>query len=374
MKIQSKDIMAILPMAAVIFLSACHSGKDKTTESEGTPEVTVATPQTDSIVLRQSYPGFLISDRDAVVVARVSGTVTAKHYTDGEIVQEGQPLFSIESTTYQAQLDEAKSKLESATANNEYCSKHYEALTKALQSDAVSKMDVEQAESALRQSEADIRSARAAVTTASTMLSYCTIRAPFRGHVAAPSVVVGDYVNGEASPVKVTTVYDDRVLLVSFSVEDSRYLQIMDTRGAQTVDYKHVPVIFGDTIAGKYTGEMDYVAPTVDKNTGTIGLRIVLDNDKDELRNGMYCTVNLPYAVEPHAMLIKDAAISTDQLGKYVYVVNDSNKVVYTPVQVGDLYQDSLRVITSGLKDTDRYVTEALLKVRDGMTVKPISH
>lgn len=373
MKISANALTALLPLAAIITLGSCHSGKDKTSDGNQAPAVSVATPMIDSIVLHQSYPGFLISDRDAVVVARVNGYVTAKHYTDGQIVEQGAPLFTIESTTYQAQLSEAQSRLESATANNEYCAKQYEAMKKALESDAVSKMDVIQAESNLRQSEADIRNAKAAVTTASTMLGYCTIRAPFRGHVAAPSVVVGDYVGGEGSPVKMTTVYDDRVLLVSFSVEDSRYLQIMDTRAGKKVDYDHVPVIFGDTIAGTYTGEMDYVAPTVDRNTGTIGLRVVLDNSKDELRNGMYATVNLPYAIEPKAMLIKDAAISTDQLGKYVYVVNDSDKVVYTPIKTGELYQDSLRMVTSGLGPKDRYVTTALLKVTDGMTVKPVS-
>ena len=72
------------------------------------------------------------------------------------------------------------------------------------------------------------------------------------------------------------------------------------------------------------------------------------------------------------AILIKDAAISTDQLGKYVYVVNDSNKVVYTPIKVGELYQDTLRIVSEGLSPADRYVTKAMLKVRDGMEVKPV--
>ena len=70
-------------------------------------------------------------------------------------------------------------------------------------------------------------------------------------------------------------------------------------------------------------------------------------------------------------MLIKDAAIGTDQLGKYVYVVNDSDKVVYTPITVGDVYRDSMRIVNSGLSPDSRYVTRALLKVRDGMKVKP---
>ena len=131
-----------------------------------------------------------------------------------------------------------------------------------------------------------------------------------------------------------------------------------------------MPVLFGDSILGNYTGELDYASPDVQKGTGTVTLRLLVDNPDGTLKSGMYANVDLPYAVKTDAMLIKEAAIGTDQLGKYVYVVNDSNKVVYTPVETGDLYHDTLRIVNSGLKPTDRYVTQALLKVRDGMTVK----
>ena len=85
----------------------------------------------------------------------------------------------------------------------------------------------------------------------------------------------------------------------------------------------------------------------------------------------MYVKVNLPYGRIPDAVLVQDAALGTDQLGKYLYMVNDSDKVVYTPVTVGPLYHDSLRVIEKGISPNDRYVTKGLLKVRDGKTVKP---
>lgn len=110
----------------------------------------------------------------------------------------------------------------------------------------------------------------------------------------------------------------------------------------------------------------------VNKATGTVSLRVAIPNPKGELKSGMYATVWLPTGVNPKAVLVRDASIGTDQLGKYLYVVNDSDKVVYTPVEVGELYQDSLRIISSGLKPTDRYVSRALLKVRDGMTVRPV--
>jgi multidrug efflux pump subunit AcrA (membrane-fusion protein) len=71
-------------------------------------------------------------------------------------------------------------------------------------------------------------------------------------------------------------------------------------------------------------------------------------------------------------VLVRDAAIGTDQLGKYLYVVNDSNRVEYRPIRTGQLVDDSLRLVTDGLSPRERYVTKALLKVRDGMPITPI--
>jgi multidrug efflux pump subunit AcrA (membrane-fusion protein) len=101
-------------------------------------------------------------------------------------------------------------------------------------------------------------------------------------------------------------------------------------------------------------------------------LQAKVDNPYNELKNGMYTTVSLPYRNEPNAILVKDASIGTDQKGKYLYIVNDSNRVVYMPIEVGDIVNDTLRVIESGVKPGMKYVTKAMLKVRPGMTVKPI--
>ena len=86
----------------------------------------------------------------------------------------------------------------------------------------------------------------------------------------------------------------------------------------------------------------------------------------------MVGTIELPDRIVPDDIMIEDAAIAKDQLGNYVYVVDRRDKVVYTPVQTGELVTPTMRLINSGLKPGDRYVTKALLKVRDGMTVKPV--
>lgn len=363
------SLIAIPAMA--IALTDCHSDKKNGHDHE-IPSVNVAQPQVDSLMLHKSYPAYLTASNYVDIVARVNGYITKQFYDDGAFVKAGQPLFEIESTTYREQVNQAEAQLQTAQANYDYASKQYEAMKKALESEAVSKMDVIQAESAMRESEASIKNAKSALVNARQMLGYCTICAPFAGHVATSKLIEGDYVAGEGSPVVLTTIYDDSKISVNLSIEDSQFLAMKETEAGKMVDYNHIPVVFGDTIANRYTARLSYEAPAVDKTTGTIFLRLSIDNPNRELRSGMYATVMLPYAVDPKAIVIKDASIGTDQLGKYVYVVNDSNKVVYTPIKVGELYQDSLRIVNDGLLPSDRYVTTALLKVRDGMDVKPI--
>ncbi|MDE6381605.1 MAG: efflux transporter periplasmic adaptor subunit, partial [Muribaculaceae bacterium] len=136
--------------------------------------------------------------------------------------------------------------------------------------------------------------------------------------------------------------------------------------------YRNMPLTFQTALPHSYTADLYYVAPSVNTSTGSLELVGNVRNIDNELKDGMYVTVSLPYGTNPKAVIVKDAALSTDQLGKYLYVVNDSDKVVYTPVTVGPLYRDSLRVIEKGIKAGDRYVTEALLTVRNGMKVKPV--
>lgn len=362
----------LIPAASVLVLSTSCSQSDRHSESQQEMTVTVALPELDSLVLHKSYPAYISAINETEIVARVNGYIVAKEFTDGDFVKAGQPLFIIESTSYQDAVNQAEAALQSALAQNEYASKQYDAMKKALESDAVSKMDVNQAESNLRESEAAIKTAKARLQSARTMLSYCTTRAPYDCYVAKPAVDVNDYVAGEASPVPLVKVYDNSRMHVNFSIDNDAFLALKETVAGRDVDLDHIPITFKDSIMPTYYGKLDYEAPSVDKSTGTVTLRILVQNPKNELKSGMYADVALPYAVEPHAIVVRDASLGTDQLGKYLYTVNDSDMVVYTPVKAGELYQDTLRVISSGLRPTDRYVTEALLKVRDGMKVNPV--
>ncbi len=360
-----------LMCAAAGMLTACGGHKGKSAAEE-LPSVQVATVATDSVILHKTYPGYLTAGTTANVVAQVNGRILKKCYTPGTFVKKGTVLFRIDPGVYADEAASAKAALESAISQRNYAQSNYEAIKKAFEVEAVSKMRLLTAESSLEQAEAQVRQAEASLRTANTNLGYCTVTAPISGYVSDATLDEGNYVAGSGSPVTLASVYDNAVMTASFEIEDARYEMMLGQQGGMESSLlRHIPLRFQGKMGRDYFADLVYEAPAVDRNTGTILLKGKVDNSDNELKEGMYVTVDLPYGTDPAAMLVKDASIGTDQLGKYVYLVNDSNRVVYTPIKVGELYQDSLRIVESGLKAGDRYVTKALLTVHNGETVKP---
>lgn len=355
--------------AGALALAGCH-GKQASTADNEAVTVDAAYPVVDSVVLHKTYPAYLTSNKEVELVARVNGFLLSQPYKSGAFVRKGTVLFRIEDNNYRDALRQAQSQLASAKATNAYAAAHYAAVKRALESDAVSAMEVEQAKSALSESEAAIHNAEAAVEQARTNLGYCTVVAPFDGFVSLSNFDDGAYLSGEGAPVALADIYDNSSLNVNFHIPDKSYIEMLRNESkALGVDLEHIPLNFSDSIPHRYTCSLSYMAPEIDKATGTLLVRATVENPHGELRSGMYAELSLPYAADPKAVLVRDASIATDQRGKYVYTVNDSSKIVYTPVEVGELVDDTLRIITSGLGPHDRYVTKALLKVRDGETV-----
>lgn len=353
-------------------LLSCH--KEKKTDEEGMIRpVNVALAFTDSVVLYNTYPGYLSAEFKADVVGLVNARLLTMNYSSGQYVKKGQILFTLDPTLYIDALNRAEATLKSNQSNLEYSKSHYEAVLKALEDNAVSKMEVLQAESDYNQALASVNDSKAALHTAQVNYGYCTVTAPISGYITTNSLSIGNYITGADSPVKLAEIYDNTHLYANFEVEDARYEAM--TAGNHTIEdklYKDVPLKFREKLKNEYKADLTYISPSVDRNTGTLTLQGKITNIDNELKEGMYLTVSLPYGENPKAILVKDAAIATDQLGKYMYVVNDSDIIAKRRIEVGEIYQDSLRIVNKGIQPGEKYITQALLTVRAGEKVKPI--
>ena len=364
-------------MYIFLVLSVLTGGKEKKDAGamKGMPTlaISVAKPIVKDITLTKDYPGYLTTEKTVNLVARVNGTLQSVSYAPGGRVKKGQLLFVIEPTLYNDKVAQAEAELKTAQAQLEYARNNYSRMKEAVKSDAVSQIQVLQSESSVTEGVAAVSNAEAALSTARTNLGYCYVRAPFDGTISKSTVDVGSYVGGSLQPVTLATIYKDDQMYAYFNVADNQWLEMSMNNQQPTKDLpKKIMVQLGKEGTESYPATLDYLSPNVDLNTGTLMVRANFDNPQGVLKSGLYVSITLPYGEADHAILVKEASIGTDQLGKFLYAVNDSDIVHYRHIEIGQLINDTLRQVLGGLSPQERYVTEALMKVRDGMKIKPI--
>lgn len=367
-----KKLMYIFLVFSV--LTGCKEKKDAgAMKGMPTLAISVAKPIVKDITLTKDYPGYLTTEKTVNLVARVNGTLQSVSYAPGGRVKKGQLLFVIEPTLYNDKVAQAEAELKTAQAQLEYARNNYSRMKEAVKSDAVSQIQVLQSESSVTEGVAVVSNAEAALSTARTNLGYCYVRAPFDGTISKSTVDIGSYVGGSLQPVTLATIYKDDQMYAYFNVADNQWLEMSMNNQQPTKDLpKKIMVQLGKEGTESYPATLDYLSPNVDLNTGTLMVRANFDNPQGVLKSGLYVSITLPYGEADHAILVKEASIGTDQLGKFLYAVNDSDIVHYRHIEIGQLINDTLRQVLGGLSPQERYVTEALMKVRDGMKIKPI--
>lgn len=326
------------------------------------------------MVYSYQYPAYLEAIQTVNLVARVSGFLEKINYIPGAPVKAGDLLFVIEPQSYKDQVNAAQAGMKSTEAQLAYAKAQYEKMKEAMPGKAISEIDFIQAESDYHAAIASLQNARAQLNTARTNLNYCYIKAPFDGRVSRNRVDLQNFVSGAIQPVTLATTYKDKLMYAYFNMAYSEFQHLPVIGNPLAAGDTSMPVIITDAsdTTSVWEGRLDYSSPNVDLQTGTVTVRAIADNHKDELLSGMYVKITVPYKKVKNALLIPESSIGTGQAGRYVYLVNKDNHVVRQAVQVGILEPGGLREIISGVTPADRYVTEAMMTVSPGMTVKPV--
>jgi membrane fusion protein, multidrug efflux system len=363
-------------LAATAVLAAC-GGQGGGPAPSGPVEVGVVTIAPRSITLTRELPGRTSAYRVAEVRARVNGIVLKRLFTEGSDVKEGQRLFLIDPSPYEAALDGARAALARAEANQANARLQADRYTDLVQDSSVSRQEHENAMAALKSGEADVAAARAAEQAARINLGYTVVTAPVSGRIGRAAVTEGAYVQAAQATLLATVQQLDPIFvdLTQSAAEVLRLRRDLEAGRLQAAgqNQARVRLVTDDGLEYAQAGALQFADVTVDPGTGTIALRALFPNPRGELLPGLFVRARLEEGVNPQALLVPQVGVTRDQKGLPVaLVVNAERKVerrqLVTDRAVGDAW-----LVTDGLKAGDLVIVEGLQKVRPGVQVNPVA-
>jgi len=362
---------ALVAMPAVLLLTNC--GEQNRYAAPPPPKVTVANPVQQPVTNYLEITGNTAAVNSVDLVARVQGFLQEIHYRDGDFVKQGTVLFTIEPEPYQVKLDQAKAAEDGAAATLRQAEAEYQRQSQLASRDFASKSTLDQALATRDSGKANLVQAQTNTRIAEINLSYTKVMAPFDGIVTARLVSVGELVG--TSPTQLATIIQLDPIWVNFNISEQDVLRVraeMRRQGLTPADLKKVPVEVGlqSETGYPHKGLLDYAAPALNVATGTLPVRGIFQNADRALLPGNFVRVRVPVQQVPQALLVPEAALGSDQGGRYVLVVNGDNVVEQRKVGVGQIVGE-MRVIESGLKQDDRVVVTGLIRAIPGEKVDP---
>jgi RND family efflux transporter MFP subunit len=361
---------------AALGLAGCD-GKQAAGSAPPPPPVTVARPVQKTITEWDEYTGRFTAVETVEVRARVSGFIDSIHFKDGDVVKQGDLLFIIDPRPYRIAVEQAKADLERARAKLDIASLDLERATPLVRNQTLTEREFDTRRSTQRDAAGAVASSEAAVRQASLNLEWTEVRAPIAGRISDRRVDAGNLITGGQTGATLLTaiVSIDPIYFIFDGSEADfiRYLRLaaIGARPSSRDAPNPVSVRLADEQDYKHQGKMNFVDNVVNAKTGTIRGRAVFDNKDGLLTPGFFGRMRL-FGGKHDALLIPDSAIASDQASKIVFTVADDGTVGTKRIEIGPII-DGLRMVRSGLAQTDRIVVEGIQRARPGQKVTPES-
>ncbi len=363
--------VVVISLAALTLNSRAE---DKAPAAPPLQAVTVAPVPEREISEWDEFTGRLEAVDQVEIRPRVSGYIQRVTFTEGREVRKGEVLFQIDPRPYQAELDRAQAELDRAKSAAALAANDVRRADPLVKAQAISREEYDSRTSAEAQGGASVKAAEAAVETARLNLEWTRVRSPISGRVSNALVTPGNLVEAGQPATLLTTVVSLDPMYVYFDSDEQTYLRYAGRARNNGSNWRDGKLVVHLGLANEdgypHEGRLDFVDNQIDPNTGTIRTRAVFSNKSRALTPGLFARVKLVGDHKRKALLVRDAAIGTDQDRKFVLVVGPGDSLVYRPVVAGRLV-DGLRIIDSGLQPNERVVVNGLMRVRPGMKVAP---
>jgi RND family efflux transporter MFP subunit len=369
--------LSLLALFLAGSVAACSDAQQAQRPAPPPPAVTVTAPVQRTIVDQDEYVGRFVPVDTVEMRARVSGYLEQVHFQDGQMVKQGDLLFSIDKRPFQITLDQARANLAQARSNLTYAEADLARGERLVRDKTITDQVYEQRAQAKRNTEALVGWNEKAVKQAELDLEFTELRAPISGRIGDRKVTPGNLVTGGpgGNTTLLATIVSLDPIRFEFTFDEASYLRYERlSAGGKEVTGREGSVVVAlkllDETDFPHRGYMDFVDNVIDRSSGTIRGRAQFSNPKGVFTPGMFARVRVPGSPAYAALLVPDAAIGTEQARKYVLVVDAENVAQQKYVTLGQLV-DGLRVIKDGIAANDRVVIKGLLQARPGSKVTP---
>jgi multidrug efflux system membrane fusion protein len=364
-------------IGVVMTLAGCGEPATKAqTAPPPPPAVTVANPVKKTITDQDEYVGRFVAVDSIEIRSRVSGYLDKVHFKDGQLVKEGEPLFTIDRRPLEITLSQARATLGQARANLAYTESDLARASQLVRDRTITEQVFDQRTQAKRVAEAAVAAQTAAVLQAELDLQFTELRAPVSGRIGDRRVSPGNLVTGGTSgnTTLLATIVSIDPIRFEFTFDEASYLRYSRLAGeagdATRVASTPVALKLLDETGFPHKGRMDFVDNVIDRSSGTIRGRASFDNASGLFTPGMFARIQVPASPPYDAFVVPDLAIGTEQIRKFVYVVDGENTVRQKYVTLGPIV-DGKRVIKEGLAADDRVIVSGLMRARPGVKVTP---
>ena len=362
-----------LVMALALGLTAAACDSKPEGPAHPVPEAGYVVMSAQTVPLEVELAGRTTAYASSEVRPQVSGIIKARRFVEGSLVRQGQTLYEIDPSLYQAAVAQAQANLANAQASQAAAQAKADRDKPLAAQGFLSKQDYTEALAAAREAAAQVGQARAALQTARINLAFTRVPAPIGGRIGRSMVTTGALVtSGQTGPL--TTIEQLDPIYVDIQQSSADFLALQRALSAGGVGPAAAPVhlTLEDGSAYPYPGRIEFAEALVDPNTGSVTLRAVFPNPNGLLLPGMFVRARLAQATAPNAILVPQPAVSRTPRGDaIVYVVGSDNRAqrrdVVAERSIGDKW-----LVTRGLAPGDRVITEGLERVKPGEPVRPV--
>ena len=355
---------------ASLILSSCGGGGGR--PQFGDNEYPVTTVGTQSSETQTTYPATIKGVQDVQISPKVAGFITQVNVKEGQTVSAGQVLFVIDNVTYQAQVRQAQASVNTAKASLNTAKLSYENAQKLHENGVIGDFELQQATNQYEQAKASVAQAEALLASNKEMLSYCYVKSPAAGVVGTLPYKVGALVS---TGNVLTTVSNNSSMEVYFSVTEKDALEMSKGEGGQNAAVSKFPPVklkLADGTLYNLDGTVTKMSGVIDAATGSVQMIALFQNPQRVLKSGGSGAIVIPHS-NSSAIIIPQSAVSEVQNKKFVYLLGADNKVKYSEIQVAPQNDGMNYMVTAGLKAGDKYVTNGITKLSDGMEIVPIT-